>query len=744
MGYILKNTSGLINSKFTDVGRQKLSQGLLNILYFQVGDSEVSYDATYDPTTGTQLVGIQDGWVLEAEWNAQNASGVPQSNKQHVKYPYYVQGTSGSTYGLPVPQPLIESVFNTAAPRGFFSADTGTTVYTAFTSSAYTITSNLYISGTTGLTGNTCVDLLSGTCSPTTGTPQVGDFMTIFVDGTNSCGVVQQPGFPMFTYKIQEVYTGVTGTTVCLDRPLPDMVSLGCTGDTRALIYPSGMTVIYDTLTPAPYWPQDAINFETLCDLSQFSVAIWNMNIPWSVSPAGLYSTTHLDYVNFGSINYIGTKEYLGYQSSLGQNFVDSSGNTATTQTYYYNSFDEQIYVEPEEQKAIAVVHYTNNGIDNFYGEKFATEPFDTANPGAAGQARNFEITIPWLMWHKSTGCTIGETFYIDPPGFDSLNLFDVNFMASNQNTDMNEPGMRYFHLWDTNPNTNGYPNRVGKVYPDQKIVVFDDEEIIAAMSYKANRNWTLPAPKLGLITPNICEGGDPSAEGILTGENQTMWVTYRFNSTAFTNSLHCNYYSKIVGPTTGCTTGSQNVSVRFGNEFCFLQEPCSGYSANDFMVLAQITTGNTLPNPTDWVEIDYMDRLSASTVNGYIPASAMTGTTFVIDNTRYTGGTSYDLSNYIQLPTIGQNDNLNFGDEYYFYGNLETDITATIYEMRFAVNLIDTQFTNSSNPSRIGSPRYITEIGLYDAEKDLIVISKMQYPIQRAGTQQFLIKLDF
>ena len=57
MGYILKNTTALINSKLTDVGRQKLSQGLFDIRYFQVGDSEVNYDVTYSPTVGTQKIG---------------------------------------------------------------------------------------------------------------------------------------------------------------------------------------------------------------------------------------------------------------------------------------------------------------------------------------------------------------------------------------------------------------------------------------------------------------------------------------------------------------------------------------------------------------------------------------------------------------------------------------------------------------------------------------------------------------
>ncbi len=44
MGYILKNTSGLINTKLTDTARQMLSQGKFNISYFQVGDSEMLYN----------------------------------------------------------------------------------------------------------------------------------------------------------------------------------------------------------------------------------------------------------------------------------------------------------------------------------------------------------------------------------------------------------------------------------------------------------------------------------------------------------------------------------------------------------------------------------------------------------------------------------------------------------------------------------------------------------------------------
>jgi hypothetical protein len=54
MGYIIKDTAGLINTKLTDTGRQYLSEGNFNISYFQIGDSEVCYNCAsgIQPSSG--------------------------------------------------------------------------------------------------------------------------------------------------------------------------------------------------------------------------------------------------------------------------------------------------------------------------------------------------------------------------------------------------------------------------------------------------------------------------------------------------------------------------------------------------------------------------------------------------------------------------------------------------------------------------------------------------------------------
>jgi hypothetical protein len=117
----------------------------------------------------------------------------------------------------------------------------------------------------------------------------------------------------------------------------------------------------------------------------------------------------------------------------------------------------------------------------------------------------------------------------------------------------------------------------------------------------------------------------------------------------------------------------------------------------------------------------------------------------FQVSKDDYTGATTYNLANYIDIPTNNEPMVLNFGDEYFFYGNLETDIMATIYEMKYLINLNNNQFTTTSNPTfPIGTSPYIMEIGLYNSNKDLMVISKLQSPVKRQGIQQFVVKLDF
>ena len=794
MAYINKNSAGLLNTKLTDVGRRKLAQGRFNVQYFQIGDSEVSYSAitNWDNTNNN---------VLEASFNSQNDTGSPQSNRQNVKYPFYVLGNKGNTFGLPILDPAIYPAYNPTESRGFFNGVSGNWYPKVDSPCNYTppappkcpdyyVKTSDYVIDTCLLCGNNFIDLIYMPCNAVTTTTtspiittttttdigcttlcqnsgltcniEVGDILMIYFDQTDSCGAITQQ-FPILTYKVQ----GIDGLKIQLDRPTPYFAGSTCipltttttTGQivtttttqygncctyARVLIYPSGMVPYYDSLTPLQYLTPQNVGFGNYYVPGIITPPIWNMNIPWSENPAGLIPAISESYEYFGSQTYIGSKEYFGYQTISGQTFnVDSQNMNETTDTYFYNSFGDVVYVEPNEQKCISIVHYTNNALENIYGEKFAVEPFNPNSLDNTGAARNLKITIPWLMWHKNPNGQMGETFYIDPEGYD---LLSVKYMQSSVSSEMNNPGLRYFHLYDTYANPNGLPSRVGKVFPDLKQIVFDDEEIVASMSYKSNRNWTLPAPRLNLLTPNTCSN-DGSSNGILSANTEYMYITYRFDNLTMTNALHCNYYTKIQGPTICTPSTAQNVIVQFGNEFSFLKSCClHGVQLKEFKVLAQKVTGDTRPQANLWKVIDFTSQLTESMdFNGNITASGMTGQTFVVTYDLYNNSPYYNLADYIDLPTITEPDELNFGDEFFFYGNVETDIMATIYEFKAICNLPSNSFTNTKNPTWNNTyTPYISEIGIYDEDKDLIIISKLQSPQVRQGVQQFVVQLDF
>jgi hypothetical protein len=64
---------------------------------------------------------------------------------------------------------------------------------------------------------------------------------------------------------------------------------------------------------------------------------------------------------------------------------------------------------------------------------------------------------------------------------------------------------------------------------------------------------------------------------------------------------------------------------------------------------------------------------------------------------------------------------------------------------MKYLINLATSQYVRSSNPTwSDGNDLYFTEIGLYNSDKELMMISKLQSPEKRQGVQQIAVKYDF
>ena len=177
-----------------------------------------------------------------------------------------------------------------------------------------------------------------------------------------------------------------------------------------------------------------------------------------------------------------------------------------------------------------------------------------------------------------------------------------------------------------------------------------------------------------------------------------------------------------------------------------------------------QVVPAGASLDPAAWQYKDVTFELPGTVEDKFVASDIINHTFYLTGNDyfpsptcpQYSALTDYNLDNFINIPEqAGGGLDLQFGDEYFFYGTLETDIMATIYDMRHVIQLGDTQYLSSTNPTwvdyniaaNIITPPLMTEIGLFDNENgfpDLMAIAKFQSPVERSGIQQFVISIDF
>jgi hypothetical protein len=425
--------------------------------------------------------------------------------------------------------------------------------------------------------------------------------------------------------------------------------------------------------------PVDGSN-TTICKNLVSANSGWTLSTVWDKNPIGL--------VNTGTTNaYVGVKNLLGYSSSSGQTY-----NTGTT---IYDTTGTAVTISPEEQKAIAILHYTQSGTT---GDPYRFFKYDDyiCIDNTTGQT-SFNVTLTSIMYHRLTGATSGATF--------TMGTIDKK-MVSNYNSRYELP---YRDLVDYTGNT------VGKIFHNQKLVVFDDEEIVAALDTGSTRNYTLTAPKVDVIVTN-----NDYITTLTTGK--TLWVTYKFSGGTVSDDLPCNYFMKVTG-----STNNQNVTVKFNSGgFKHLN---SGYTATQFHILHQLTNNGTNPVSDAWKIRNYTGDLSSID-------DLKTGFTFTINQTKFADTTTYSSS----LSGFGVDRALSGGT---ITGTVALVRSSDIEEMDFKLNLPEGKFTTSQNPTFTGTSK-ITEVALLNTNKEVLAMGKLATPLTRSGNQVIEVKLDF
>jgi hypothetical protein len=727
MSYIIKSTSPFVSIKLTEIGRTQLALGKLNFSYWAIGDSEINYARE----------AIVDANPTNVTLSATSVIFRPFDKQPNLKS-FVLPSTT--TDPLQVVDSSIISVVrsvvnNQADTKGFFDYTGGTfntktgSTYVKYTSyNSPTAVGSSIFSGTTKLFINT-----TGITTGDYVLIKYSSYKASLSGGTLTANSNDKP-LQNLWYKIQSMSASSTGYYVDLDRKLPNFNLSNFSGYSQVFVYGGGeVNNTFGADSQTAYWDSNTLSFDSLCPINCEEVPVWNMNNVWCETLAGVTGLTttkiYEDYTKYGSYPYLGSK-YPYFGLACVSNASASQLTTQACDSPGLSSVDDVV-------KSISILHYTNNMVSSIYGEFFYT---DTANN------KYLYIDLPDLMYHRRDFAS----------GFGTE--MGMRFIASGS-TKVMDTDLQYIDLIEdpTRIPSSEIPLVVGKIFPQLKTVVIHDDEIVAAISYKSNRNWTLPELKATLSAPS---GG--TSTGVL-GVNETMYLTYTLDNlgvtSGFTSALPCQKYIKI----TNTTSAAKDIQFIINNtDFLpYMRKIESvgydgyGFYAYNFKLLYQKVTNITdRPDPALWKQLDYTSTAITSVSGQTISPTLLETQTpltngFVLDLIKDASSTTFVLDNLVSyVPNITPN-NLQFGDERFFYGNLNTHIGATIFKTIFDIRVNSSQFNSTTNITRSSdvttnpSNIKVSEVGIYDSDKNLVCIGKLSTPVALANNNTITLELS-
>jgi len=598
MSYIIKKNNPLVNLKLTDTGRRNLSSGGLNFSTFSLGDGEMDYTSDNVPLTN----------ILR-----------PVDNNHDILSPV---PSNGTTFRQPITQitSFPQVVHASAKTRGFFSGSTADvfepTLCTLYNLSGKIDPNTTFIDlkyvETTGSTEY--VDVVGGTgyTSSRIGTGyttnvKIGDylFLKILQNGFYTGHTTNMTPKIDGEYPIQYlmyIITSVDGIvsldvsditnnqviTFGLDRKLPNFTE-DCL--VKGFIYPGANTIAdyYDKETPIAYWSNSSVDFTPIPGQKDIiDVPVWNMNIINIRDIVGLDLTKYKDKNKSVGKNYLGTAINYKYLSN-----VYTTVNPNTIVTGLTTNIETTGYTQTINK--IGIIHYTNNTIENFYGEGF----YDTT----------LTLTIPYLMWHKKQ---FGGTALADSIGYTFVCDTTLKYI---------DETVAYYDLIDQESEA----TVVGKVLVDQKVIIIEDAELITALSYKSNRNWTLPKPDISLVDIGHCPGANLGGS---LQPNECIHITYQFMNTKGINGIQCESYQTIVNN----FTKAKDILFQFPkkasdptySEFGYLRDfngtDGFGFCLDNVFLLWQKTEIGGIPDPADWKKYNISPYVGGSGCISPIP----------------------------------------------------------------------------------------------------------------------------
>lgn len=238
-----------------------------------------------------------------------------------------------------------------------------------------------------------------------------------------------------------------------------------------------------------------------------------------------------------------------------------------------------------------------------------------------------------------------------------------------------------------------------------------------------------------------------------------SIYVTYQlFEYGAESGkTMHCNYIKRI---DTDIISGAR-VQLFFGNDsFKFLNNGNNGYSADRLYILVNVVENKEIeegyelvkPKSNEWRIYDM----------GGVTKPQLQTENFIVSIDEYEGKELYNLdyayypeSNLGKKPLVKENHPSTgveipfstIGDETFFFGNIETQRQAIIHSTDLPIKLPLNEFNTTTNRTWDGETSvYVTEIGIYDDDDNLVAIGKFNDPIEKNPnvSRTIIFSLDF
>jgi hypothetical protein len=676
MPFLPPENATYINVKLTDAGRRMLSFGQLQFSKAVISDREIDYNIDRKELNGLSLYNISNNRVLSPVGDYPNVDPLNLDGSQPIQ----------------LTNQTIQSIkqFATAqtATYGMFSGYTNN--WSLFANPEHYLTKGNRI--TAGIGTDTIT--INSYSNPSTYTVKTGD--TLFIPWATGDYPSSSPfnnnnlmysGGP-FNGMFYSVYSTITNTQLVLDRTTPDLAS--------------------NVFIPAFIYPKNAVETYFGSGSTQ-QTKMWNMNIvrPYDVVGTDLGVEGVSGYSSYGSIQYAGTKHYLGFDESY---------------------------------PALGIIHYTNKFSGLTYGEQFIE--------------KSIILNMPTIMWHNfpannGEGIEYGLTLY------DNYGSTQYDSVAKTT----------YRDLRDGIQSTNKV---VGRVYHKLQLFVITDQDLLMTMTYKGNRSYTLPEPIVSLVSNPKAPLTTSQVAG-LCESGKTYFVTYLVESDiggtysfGYTNPIHCGYIKQIDG-NVDVNGNPQYLSFQFPtNSFPYMRNDAAivntgtGWNAQRVKILVNeqeksydYMAGNV---PADnWVIMSgqgIFDCTTATVPTNTIDPVALNSYQFIMSKADYNSGAT--AGNYIMWSGHTSNQRvLNFGDESFFFGTIDAQIFTTTYKTIMTVVAANYEYNSSINDtfnSLTDDYTYITEVAILDEQNNTVAVGKPTYPLKKANSRYlaFQLIIDF